>query len=293
MKWRLSLKVNNRVSSKITVQVLCGDEIKRSYEFSNIFTNFGLQNWARASLGTRLAVGSGSQTEDESITTLASYERSQTGTYSYTETNYIDTVADVMRSDHILFVEFSAETSNRNYSEMGIHSGDFNQLQTYALIRDELGQPTSVTLLTGEKLRVYYVVQFSVPLLTNYTKKISNIDTQVSIVPMYTGGSNTIRLPHTDRVRVWEGGQPVPDAGVVLSNYNTTSTSVTHSDNICTAVVNAPVGNYTSGLSMFKVGDTVSRVSLYVHVDPPVYKTDIDALKLSIQCTLSNGSYHA
>lgn len=289
------MKINSCASSKITAQVVRADgSIKKAYEFNNIFTSFGLQHWARATLGNRIAAGSGSRTETEGITSLANYVRSAQGSYSYSESNVIDESAGVMRSNHTLYVEFPSETNNQNYSEIGIHSGDQNQLQTYALIRDANGQPTSVSVLAGENLRVYYVVQFSVPLLVQYTKQVSGVPTQFSLVPVYTGQSVDSRLPDYRRAYTWKGGQDIPAAGVITSNYNDSLIgNASTTDNVYNLLIDSTKSNYAEGISLFRLGYTASAITMHVHVDPPVYKTDVESLRLSIECVLSNGSYHA
>ena len=283
--------LNSKISSRITSQVLSGGEVKNQLMTHNIMTDYGLQAWAQGSLGSHLALGSGSRAEVGNITSLAAHVRTTSGVYSYSDINVIDDVAGVMRSNHTLTVTYPIETVNRNYSEIGIHNNNVNQLQTYALLSDSTGQTTSQTVLAGEQLRVYYTVQFAIPLLHSEVKMINGVSTTVSTVPLYTGRDVLARLPRTSTNYLWAAGQPVPTAGKVPSG-GVGAPTASRSGNTSTIALNDTQGNLTGGISMVRAGDNSNNIGLLIHFDPPIQKTSAHSAKFITAAVLSNGDFH-
>lgn len=283
------------MASRITIEVLGVDgTVRDTYQTENIMTNFGLLNWARAAMGSHIAIGSGSRDEDESVTSLANYVRNQSGSWSYSDVNFIDEENGVMRTDHTLLVVFPLEEAAQNYSELGINTNDQNALQTYALIRDPAGEPTAVSILVGEQVRVYYVVQFSTPLVDVVEKEMNGVATTVTTVPLATGQTNGIRLPNTpaNATRYW-AGQGVPEPGVVPSGGTQGPRAATVSEGEYTQSVQLGELNLAGGISLIRLGGTLNNVGIMVHFDPPIMKTSSFGMNVSVTANLVNGEFYA
>ncbi len=290
------IKLESGVASRITLDVLGTDgAVRDSLQFCNVMTNYGLDSWTRGDLGRHIAIGSGSRTELPTVTDLAGFVRTTTGTYSYANTNFIDSANGVMRSDYILNLVFPVETVAQNYSEMGIHNNNQNALQTYARIRDAVGDPTSVGVQVGEQVRVSYVVQFSVPLSRVTTQTIGVNLTTVTTVPLATGSSNEIRLPPTHRSygKLWPAGQGIPPAGVApLAGEFFPSDALINNGQYSAGMALAE-SNLLGGIALIKVGNEPTQVSLMAHFDPPINKTSSVGMTLTISTTLTNGDFYA
>lgn len=290
------IKLESGVASRITLDVVGADGVVRdSLQFCNVMTNYGLDSWTKGILGTHIAIGSGSRTELPTVTDLAGLVRSASGTYSYANTNFIDNANGVMRSDHILNVTFPLETVAQNYSEMGIHNNNQNSLQTYARIRDTVGNPTSVGVQVGEQVRVSYVVQFSTPLSRVITQTIGTKLTTITIVPLTTGATNAIRLPNVDvsAGRLWAAGQNVPAAGISPAGGVAPPRSSSISNGQYVMNSSLTESNLTGGISLIRMGGTGHNVGLLCHFDPPINKTASAAMNVTVTSTLVNGVFYA
>lgn len=285
------MKVSSSVASKITAEVLRDGEIVRSQTFSNIMTDYGLQSWASGNLGRHLALGSGSRIEAGNITSLAAYARSQSGSYSYSESNVIDEVAGVMRSNHTLEVVFPIETASQNYSEMGIHNNSINQLQTYALIRDALGQPTAVAVKAGEQLRTYYTVQFSLPLSRTDIKDVAGVPTTITTVPLYTGQSVAARLPQVANSRLWAAGQGIPTAGLSPAGGYAAHDGSWFGGEYRLNLGDAD-GNLDGGIALVRAGNAATEIAVMMHFDPPLDEKSGFIARVTAPVVLVNGVYH-
>lgn len=290
------IKLESGVASRITLDVIdVNGEVRDTLKFQNIMTNYGLDSWAKDILGTHIALGSGSRTELPTVTDLAGFVRTASGTYSYSNTNFVDEVNGVMRSDHILNITFPVETVAQNYSEMGIHNNNRNQLQTYARIRDAIGEPTSVGVQVGEQVRVSYVVQFSTPLSRTTTQTIGVNPTTITTVPLTTGASNAIRLPNTPTSagRLWAAGQGIPVAGVapVGGVAPPRASVITSGEYVMSALL--AEANLSGGISLIRMGGTANNVGILCHFDPPIAKTAAVTMYVTVTASLSNGVFYA
>lgn len=290
------IKLESGVASRITLDVLGVDgAVRDSLQFCNVMTNYGLDSWTKDILGTHIAIGSGSRTELPSVTDLAGFVRTATGTYSYANTNFVDNVNGVMRSDHILNVVFPVETVAQNYSEMGIHNNNVNALQTYARIRDAVGEPTSVGVQVGEQVRISYVVQFSTPLSRVTTQAIGTNLTTITTVPLATGATNSIRLPWFPFAQgtVWAAGEDVPDAGVYPAGGVSPPRASTIVNGLYTMRAETSELNLAGGISLIKMGSNTTQLGIICHFDPPIAKTSAVGMTLTVTSNLSNGAFYA
>lgn len=283
------------VSSKIKLEVLAADgSIKADRNFTNIMTNLGLVRWTNDSLGVSLAIGSGSRAEVGTVTSLANYVRSANGSYTYSDVNFIDVENNVMRSNHLLTVLYPLETASVNYSEVGIHGGNINELQTYALIRDSAGNPTAVSILAGERIRVSYGIQFSMPLISYAEKDIAGVMTGVSVVPLQTAGSNLVRLPSepAGAIRIYGEGVGLPAPGVAPAGGVASPRAATSAAGVYSLSLNQADANFPGGIELIRLGATDNRLGIMVHFNPPIPKTSGYNMTLTAQPLLYNGDYY-
>lgn len=284
------------VAGRVILEAVRPDgTVRERRDFCNIFTATGLAHWAAQTLGNQLAVGYGSRVEGEAVTSLSSYARSQSGTWTYSEVNIIDTANGVMRTDHLLTVTYPIEASNQNYSEMGIHSGNQNQLQTYALIRDANGDPTAMSILAGEQLRAFYFVQFNTPLLHSVEKLMNGVMTTVTTVPLATGENVSVRLPNTpsNATLFYAAGQSIPSPGVAPAGGTQSPRNATISSGQYNLAINPNELNLTGGIALIRMGGTTNNVGIMVHFDPPINKTSAFSMAVGVTTTLSNGDFYA
>lgn len=291
------INLESGVASRITLDVLGVDgAIRNSLQFCNVMTNYGLDSWAKGILGNHIALGSGSRTELPTATDLAAFVRTASGTYDYTNTNVIDEVNGVMRSDLMLNIVFPIETSAQNYSELGIHDNNRLALQTYARIRDAAGEPTSIGVQVGEQVRVSYVVQYSMPLTRTTNQTIGTNSTTVTAVALRTGSTNGVRLP-SPSVRFdslfWAAGQGIPDAGVLPTGgvEPPQLPYISSGEYLFSAKLDQL--NLTGGISLIRMGGVGNGLGIMCHFNPPIDKNDGVGLSIKVTAKLTNGVFYA
>lgn len=257
-------------------------------------TDYGLDDWTKNILGTHIALGSGARDELSTVTDLEGYVRTASGAYSYTNTNFIDLISGVMRSDHILNITFPIESSPQNYSEMGIHNNNASQLQTYARIRDAIGDPASISVQQGEQVRCSYAVQFSTPLSRVTSQTIGANLTTITTVPLATGAGNAVRLPNTPVAagRLWAAGQSIPEAGIAPTGGVAPPRASSVANGLYTMSIQKTEANLAGGISLIRMGGTSGSVGIMCHFDPPIAKTELLGMSVTITSTLENGIYH-
>lgn len=107
------------------------------------------------------AIGSGNSSPAVTQTKLDVYITQATGTNTTSDYSYVDTGDGMYRIWEQKKYRFtglnSVNISEVGLVSMGTTSTDY-YLTTRALIKDDLGNPTSITVLTGETLDVYYKI---------------------------------------------------------------------------------------------------------------------------------------
>ena len=131
-------------------------------ECSNVVTSLGIGAIVAGGFPSEIAVGTGSQKEEVSVTELNKQKRQERGKWLQEAKNKIDVIANTITNTSTLKVAFPVESENVIYTEVGIINSSKN-LYTYALLRDSLGGVSSVTVLKGERLEVEYTVSYSYP----------------------------------------------------------------------------------------------------------------------------------
>lgn len=269
------------------------DGVERAHGVThNRFTASGLQQWASGSLGSNLALGSGSRSEAASGTALEAFVRSAAGSWSYTNTNVIDSANGVMRSEAILNVTFPAETAPVIYTELGILRDSATSLQTYALIRNLAGLPAALSVLAGEQVRVAYRVQYAIPLLHSSVQTIDGVETTVTVVPLTTGASVTTRLPSVTQSTItgYPAAQGIPTAGTAPGGGTASPRAATVTAGEWKLTLTAAEWALAGGIGMVRAGGG-SYVGIMLHFSPSLDKSGA-SMSLAITTTLTNGDFY-
>ena len=157
--------------------------IKKDYGWqSNLITQYGLNalNNIRSgdNINKSIIIGTGSGTPSISDTTLfeylSDYNRSGSWTTNSNLPNDLKLKVDYLYPDGysyggLVFNYTFSNIQNKNITELGIcnsanlPSATAYTLLTHAIIRDENGQPTAITVLSGEILQIQYELYSFIP----------------------------------------------------------------------------------------------------------------------------------
>lgn len=136
-------------------------DAKRCLRFDNLILNSGLNGYFEAKFGTftYCAVGNGTSTPSPTDVALSS-------PVAYSSTYGAWTGIAPVAPDYVMEARssyrFNAGTINGNITEIGVCATQTSANNTFwcrALILDEHGQPTSLTVLSNEYLDVVYVLR--------------------------------------------------------------------------------------------------------------------------------------
>lgn len=204
------LENNIGLSGHFTLQVrkASDDSLVKEVAFNNLITNTGLDQLATGSgnIIGRCVIGTGSTTPANGDTALAAFSAATTVTPAdapYTVTSQSTVLPYYTR--HIRTFRFNAGTLNGNYSELGLTGGPSPFLLfCRALILDNSGNPTTITILSDEYLDVIYELRAYIP----YDDVVSTID----ITGVGTGISLTRRTINIDKIgnnagTIFSGGE--------------------------------------------------------------------------------------
>ncbi|WP_444939923.1 hypothetical protein ACJJI3_12455 [Microbulbifer sp. ZKSA004] len=263
---------------------------------NNLILDNGLEMFGTLTSGSILSycqVGSGTATPSVNDTTLTGYLATSTDldqTEGYTTTP----------GDRYLWVrrvyEFSAGTATGNISEFGISPNTSGNLFSRALIKDEQGNPTTVSIQADEILVVTYELRMYKP--------------EVDAVGSSNGYSYTARAAYVDTPSEWA----MPTGELVFPEQNFSSyaysggigsiTSIPGGDdseeaartNIFTDDY-VPGSHQRSGGVVFEISEAnfdirsfkfdFGTMSFQVEIDPPISKTSDQ--ELTVRHTVSWG----
>lgn len=191
-----------------------GERIVASDWQSNLITDNGLNmfgNLTSGNLNAYCQVGSGTAAPSVTDVNLAAFVASTSNTSSSTS-GYTTTPGNRYEWSRNSY-EFAAGTATGNISEFGISPSSNGNLFSRALIKDEQGNPTTITVLADEILVVTYELRMYKPENDfvgtsngyNYTARIANCDIdswwslplnrmqmRTSNFEVYTGGIGSI-----------------------------------------------------------------------------------------------------
>lgn len=136
------------------------NEVLETYEFDNIVTDTGLNYMGTNNVAilAKCQIGSGNSTPNPNQSSLDALIASVSGSvisydYDYNPDNpiYINSQTNLFKFTNL---------NNVNITEIGLmpNISGYNDIATRALIKDAMGNPTSITVLTGEVLEVYYTM---------------------------------------------------------------------------------------------------------------------------------------
>lgn len=285
----MNIDLETKVSGEYRIEIInkFGDVINDSGFFKNLITNNGL-NLRATTANTALycQVGTGSATPSFTDTTLSSYLASQSG--SSTLSNSPSSPFYTQRS---VTYTFPVGAVVGNITEIGVSptSGSGN-LFSRALILDGSGNPTSMTILSSEQLRVTYVFRIYAPLNDvtgtidisgksySYTIRAGNL-TSLSYFSTDYSESNASPAPFATNGSI--GAITSIPSGTIVSismsagSYINGSYSINH-----TISASASQGNLSGGISALFY--TSGSISFQIGFSPAIPKTSLNAFSLTV-----------
>lgn len=159
----IELNMNSNVSGMYKLEVVKKDgSISGTGWFKNLITDGGMDRRAANTDYIRYCqVGSGSSTPSYSDTALSAWIAGSTAQYSISE-------GAASSSPYYAYViktfSFAAGVATGNISEVGVGWASTGSLFSRALVVDGSGNPTPITVLSDEELRVTYQFRLYVPL---------------------------------------------------------------------------------------------------------------------------------
>jgi len=182
--------------------------------FDNLITNGGLDQYYGLSGMSHCYVGSGNTTPAFTDTQLVSLVGTNTTTGSTTQAN---SGASPYTGTTTLQYIFAAGSATGNLSEIGL-GATATTLFSRALIVDNVGTPTTITILSNEQLNVTYQLGTIVP-LTDVTGNITI--TGIGTV------STTVRAANATATTLWAAlPNDIPTTPGIGGPNNTNTTSV-------------------------------------------------------------------
>lgn len=175
-------------------------------------------------IGSRLLLGSGNSKPEVSQTLLDSPVAIASRTNTKFDKSYVDKGDGLYRMWQENVYRFS-NISNMNISELGLASSRVSSsttplisdywLTTRALIKNLSGNPTTITLLDGEILDVYYKIH-----------KVIDVSEREFVIGMTDGDEGSI--PYNVKIKGFAVGLPVNDVTNNTSYVNTGGSSSTY-----------------------------------------------------------------
>lgn len=197
--------MNNKVnlglkySGRFKAEVLKDNEVVRESCWSdNIVVNNYLNNLASGSGNTNgfgsVAVGTGTTEPAATDSALVNQLASTNNGVDSTEFNQISTVPYYSSSTYTFLFNIGAVSGNLTEVAAFTFTGG---IASRALFRDEFGDPTSVTVLSDEQLRITYEMRLAIP--------------DQDVLATVSGYDLTIRASNADNTNSWfTGGQVYP-----------------------------------------------------------------------------------
>lgn len=151
------MNAHTRLSGRYKVVKIKGDSVVEELDFPNIVTDVGLERWGTGDIGGTCFIGSGNTAPSVSDTGLAALIASSgnkdpfSRAYSVAE-RWVEVT---------MKYRFTLGYQVNSIAEVGV--GWSGGLWSRALIRDGLGNPTTIQLLADEVLDVYYTLRLQFP----------------------------------------------------------------------------------------------------------------------------------
>tara|TARA_R100001132_G_C3275829_1_gene99968 strand:- start:16977 stop:17855 length:879 start_codon:yes stop_codon:yes gene_type:complete len=279
--------LNLNYSGRFKAEVLKDNEVVRESCWSdNVIVNNFLNNVASDSGNTgglsSVAVGTGTSEPSVTDTSLDNQVATTSNDVSNNEINQITTVPYYCSLTYVFI--FNIGDVSGNITEVSANSFT-GGIVSRALFRDEFGDPTSVTVLADEQLRITYEGRVTIP----------DEDTVASV----DGYTLTIRPSGADNTTAWGFGNSVfinaNRANVYSGSIGDIDSTPSGGSNTQASAVNAEpyVSNsfqreitYTwdTTRANFDIASALFRVGMQwqVGIDPVIPKTSSDLLNITI-----------
>lgn len=234
----IELNMNSQVSGLYKLEVIKKDgSVSGTGWFKNLITDGGMdRRAANTDYINYCQVGSGSSTPSYSDTALSARIAGSNTQYSISE-------GAASSSPYYVYViktfSFAAGVAAGNISEVGVGWASTGSLFSRALVVDGSGNPTSITVLSDEELRVTYQLRLYVPL--------NDVTGSVNLGGVTYNYTARASLATTNSNNGW-------------SIYQSTE-SVVRISAIYVYVSNGAIGAITSSPSGTKVGGATSQVA--------------------------------
>lgn len=288
------------VSGRYILRRMKDGEVLQELEFSNLVLDGGLSMLAGTSAVYPWAfcrVGTGSSPESASQTALDS----QAGSISGVSARGLNT------TDRYLYIRLTytwgVGAVTGNLSEVGVGTAATgNTLFSRALIKDMMGAPTTITVLSDEQLQVVYELRLYQPAGDMFTGSVggyactmrASLDTSdtawkfdgsASVLNAF-GAQPLASYMYYDGVIGASSGSPSgASATLVASGASFTSTPV--SPGVVDVFFRAPVGtaNFAGGVRSVKLN--AGPGTFQCQFDPAIPKTNTDRLDLTFRFSVT------
>lgn len=247
MKLRSEVKIGGVVN---ICKLLDGKEVQAvDKPFNNLILNAfldriytgGIANYAQIAsaangIGSGTRVGSGTTAPAVTDTALETpLLVSNLADAIVTSSVTYDSVNDEYVITRTARTEYAEATSNYNLSEVAIYTDrgatgtGINPIVSRTLIKDGLGNPTTLTLNTGEILVIYYTFTCRLPRTINATRTIKGVSTDLEFKIHYASANDVADFPFIKGTKLGAFGSSLmltttdfamPDAFTVLSTSN-------------------------------------------------------------------------
>jgi hypothetical protein len=302
MAGRIRLEVENANTGEIT---------KQTDWFNNLILDSGLNMKGTGGVDRRCHVGSGSSTPSASDTSLDNFIASVDSGFAI-----LDAGVQIEEFPYygwsIRQYTFSTGAAEGNISEIGITRDDFSSpsgpLFSRALVLDENGNPTTITILSNEILRVFYELRMYIP-MADYINQIeiggvthtvttrpANINLTTTSDRLDSWGSRAIgnssaaivsgtsfstraRVSETQDISSYTGNP----GGTQRSSFDTDSYVDGSLERTGTPRWNIDTANFQNGIGRVVFASGVGNYQ--TRFDPPIMKTQGDELTLDLKVT--------
>lgn len=291
-------------------------------QFRNIITNNGLNALLGGGASTsilwlRPVVGSGNATPSLTDTSLQSFiAGALTTATEFSTTRSYD--AEPYKMEYTFRWRFAAGQVVGNVSEVGLaNSGSppnaASPLFCRSLVKDSLGNPTTITILPGESLDIIYKISVfpgsfasgtfdqlidGVTVPTTYSIGPSNMASASTTVGWREGdssGLSPLRPYASDTEDITTaystgviGGAGSPPAGMPYRMTSATASSINLSDHYCDFTYSA--GLDSANISIGSIAMSMALGSYKMSLSPPVVKTNEKTYSITVRVGVANAA---
>tara|TARA_B100002049_G_scaffold146858_1_gene109168 strand:- start:15567 stop:16445 length:879 start_codon:yes stop_codon:yes gene_type:complete len=289
MNNRATLNLN--YSGRFKAEILKDNEVVRESCWSdNIVVNNYLNNIASDSGNTggigSIAVGTGTTAPAATDTALVNQIGTTSNSVDSSSTNQV-TVVPYYASDSYTFIFNIGEVSG-NITEVSANTFS-GGIASRALFRDEFGDPTSVTVLADEQLRVTYEMRLTIPdtdVLATVNGYNLTIRPSSASGTAWSPGLSIIDSTANPRITAYSG--PIGDFTAFPSGTQAGASSVTVEPYVVDSFQREFTYTWDTARANFDIQSfrSYQSVAFQIGVDPVIPKTSNDLLSLTVLYSL-------